>query len=495
MCSVPLMDARVELAASLPYGFYALTISSDGVPFVRLKFAIELFSLPDAIETAREFLSRRQYVRAFAVLTDTTQRHPENPDVQDLLCVAHALIASDPKAYAREQEEFVVFRGSGEIAKQALRAFQNARSRFGERVGALIAGRTLDASAVSDEGLALSAEGIVSTAVLRSLILLKNQMEVAKSTPNEPLLRVLRFVAGRLEHLESFNSKLTSGLDAVRSDEQGTDDDKFALAEQLLHRYTEEIVQSRIVAPDYMPFFREQVGEACWNWVRVDVQRVFNTAENLYRYQAGKTAGASAVSADFTPPIIEICRGFEALLNDKLGRSCRSIQDAINMDSDCTDAVRREFPADTLKGVLKPERSMSMWKIATILRQGKLIEPARPGIFNPRLRALLAFSPGPADIEQVVFLSYIASVLRNGKVHSSEFTSPHGMRLARKLVLGLDEGRIGYGSIRDWIEKSWFKKDAGHVYKKLSTTWAEFPGILPTIFRAMGRTDAKTSTA
>ncbi len=95
-----------------------------------------------------------------------------------------------------------------------------------------------------------------------------------------------------------------------------------------------------------------------------------------------------------------------------------------------------------------------MWKVATILRLGRLIQDAQPNVLDPKLEAPLAFSPGPADIEQVVFLNYIAAELRNGKVHSSEYTSAHGMRLARKLVLGLDEEQVGYGSILGWIKKS-----------------------------------------
>jgi hypothetical protein len=54
------------------------------------------------------------------------------------------------------------------------------------------------------------------------------------------------------------------------------------------------------------------------------------------------------------------------------------------------------------------------------------------------------------------------------------------MRLARKLVLGLDEGRVGHSSIRDWMKKTRFKREA-EVNKRLSVTWAEFPGIVPSL--------------
>src|SRR5207253_3012945 len=129
-------------------------------------------------------------------------------------------------------------------------------------------------------------------AVLRSLMLLKEKLELDKSTEIQPLLRVLGVIAGRQERLETLTDGLAHRLDAVRGDAQATDDEKFALSKQLLQRYTEEIAQSRIASPDYEPFFREELGEACWNWIGADVQRVFNTAEDLYRYQSGKPPGA-----------------------------------------------------------------------------------------------------------------------------------------------------------------------------------------------------------
>jgi hypothetical protein len=191
-----------------------------------------------------------------------------------------------------------------EAKRNPSRAFQEARLKFGERLGALIAGRTLDASAVSDAALALSAEATVSIAVLRSLMRLKEQLEVQQSAENETLLRVLGIIASRQEHLTTLTGELSKGLAAVRSDLQATDDEKFALAEQLLQRYTDEIAQSRIAEPDYRPFFRDELGEACWNWLGADVQRVFNTAEDLYRYQEAKTKSAPLDPADFTPPIL-----------------------------------------------------------------------------------------------------------------------------------------------------------------------------------------------
>jgi hypothetical protein len=127
------------------------------------------------------------------------------------------------------------------------------------------------------------------------------------------------------------------------------------------------------------------------------------------------------------------------------------------------------------------------------LSLSRLIQAARPNVFDPKLGALLAFSPGPADIEQVVFLNYIADELRNGKVHSSEYTSARGMRLARTLILGIDEEQVGHGSILNWIKTSRFKKDA-EVRQKLSARWADFPGIVPVLWRALGASEAASAT-
>ncbi len=488
--AVPFTDGHVELHRGLPAGIYTVKLTSAEAPVLpALTIALEPFNLPEALQAGETYLASRQYIRAAAVLSDAAEHYPESADVQDLLVLAETLAITDPVAYTKEQSEFGVFRSAESMTREASRVFQEARLKFGERVGSLIAGRTLDASAVSDATLARSAETTVSTAVLRSLMLLKEQLEFDKSTEIQPLLRVLGIIASRQELLETFNGELTSGLNTVRSDAQATDDEKFDLAKQLLRRYTDEIAESRIASPDYMPFFRAEVGEACWNWIEGDVQRVFNTAESLYRHQEGKPPDPPA---DFTPPVLEICRGFEELLNDKLDAPCRSIQNAINGNSDCTDTVLKDVSEDVLRGLLKSERSMSMWKIGSILRLGRLIHAAWPKVFDPKLGALLALSPGPADIQQEIFLNFLASELRNGKVHSAEYTSPHGMRLARKLILGLDEARVGNGSIRVWIGKSRFKNEA-QIYKKLSATWAEFPGIVPSLWRALEATEAASA--
>jgi hypothetical protein len=77
--------------------------------------------------------------------------------------------------------------------------------------------------------------------------------------------------------------------------------------------------------------------------------------------------------------------------------------------------------------------------------------------------------------------------------HSSEYTSPNGMRLARKLVLGLDEGQVGHGGIRNWIKTSRFKKDSQQLYNRFAGTWAEFQGIVPMLWRALGSSEATSA--
>src|ERR1017187_7168741 len=156
---VPFADGYVELHRGLPAGIYTIKLTSAGAPVLpALTVALQPFNLPEALQVGETYLTRRQYIRAAAVLSETAERYPENADAQDLL---------------------------------------------------VLAGRTLDASTVSDAVLTQSAEAMVSTAVLRSLILLKENLEIQKSAENQPLLRVLGIIASRQEHLKTLNGELT----------------------------------------------------------------------------------------------------------------------------------------------------------------------------------------------------------------------------------------------------------------------------------------------
>ena len=61
---------------------------------------------------------------------------------------------------------------------------------------------------------------------------------------------------------------------------------------------------------------------------------------------------------------------------------------------------------------------------------------------------------------------------------------------ARKFLCVLEN--VGYGTILGWIKISRFKKDA-EVRKKLSATWAEFPGIVPFLWRALEAAEAASA--
>jgi hypothetical protein len=92
-------------------------------------------------------------------------------------------------------------------------------------------------------------------------------------------------------------------------------------------------------------------------------------------------------------------------------------------------------------------------------------------------------------MEQVILLSYAAAELRNGKVHSTEYTSAHGMKLARKIVLGFDEVQVGYSSIRSWIKRSRFQNETD-TSNRLSAAWRDFPGIVPSLWKALGAAES-----
>lgn len=85
-------------------------------------------------------------------------------------------------------------------------------------------------------------------------------------------------LADRLERLENLNGELAHRIDAVRQDAVRSVDEKFMLVSQTLARFSDDMAQTCIAVPDYEPFFREELGEACWDWIGVEVQRVFITA-------------------------------------------------------------------------------------------------------------------------------------------------------------------------------------------------------------------------
>ena len=491
--SVPLARLRTDLERHLPYGFYHIEIKKDGTPLLDFKFVIEPFSLPEAMQSAQEYVLNSEYSKALAVLDYAAERYPKSADVRDLLCAVHGLIACDPESYERERSQFAKTRhGLADPAVHASQVFRSSRSDFGDRAAMLIAGKAMDPASVADGALADSHKGDFSTAVLQSLMLLKDKLEINPTPQNESLLRVLRVIADRSKQRDTITGALSDQIEAVKSNTQTSDDEKFVLSNNLLDEYTAALAASRVAEPDYTPFFEERIGRPCWDWLGMDIRRVINTAEDLYHYQAGKSRQNPG---DFTPAILENCRGLEDLLNKKLGAYCRTIQEAVIDKPNCADAALEHFTEETVEEGIKRDRSMSMWKVGFLMRLGRILHPLRPDLFGPGLASLLSRTPGLGDVDQYVLLNYIVSELRNGKAHSARYTSVLGMQLARKLILGIDEAAVGYGSVWEWLQGSRFKKDGAEVYKRVSDLWPKYPGIVPLLWQSFENATAQTTAA
>lgn len=302
---------------------------------------------------------------------------------------------------------------------------------------------------------------------------------------DERLLHMLDDLGSRMERLETLNGSLVHSIESVRADTLKNADQKFAAVKEALDQFRSELIKIKVTPTDYGPFFKEKLGENCWNWIEPATQRTFITAEDAYRYYSGK---AGPANADFTPALLEFCRGLESDLNSKLGTLRTEIQHVVQRSSDCTNIALRAVSQKALELALKETHALSMSQMATFLRVGRAIQGAVQKVFSTPVASLLAASPGPADIEQIAVLMYIATELRNGKVHSTESTSLPEIRLLRKLVIGIDEEHVSHNLILRWLQKrSWSGQEGKEIREKLMQTWTEYPGVLPLVWQVFRR--------
>jgi len=211
---------------------------------------------------------------------------------------------------------------------------------------------------------------------------------------------------------------------------------------------------------------------------------MFIEAEDHYRRVMTKP---NTKDANFTHGLLEYCRAFEFLLSKKLGGLCKSIQNTVSGDSDLYNLVLENLSsAEELEFALAAGQTLSMTKIAAILHLGRVLQVARPGTLSRHAAALLACSPGPADINQIATLYYTAVKLRNGTVHKHSITKVDKMRMLRKLGLGLDEERVGHHPVRSWINNnSWLEKEGVEASDRLARNWPDLPGFVPMVWRAL----------
>jgi hypothetical protein len=490
LARIPILQRWEALDTKLPYGFYVVELLGDEHSLCRFAFTVEPFSLPEALDAAEEYLAHSQYSRAVAVLEDAGARYPTNGEVWDLLSVVEELAALDPEAIAREGEQFGVFRGPLEWFKGAGTVLQKMRSQFGESVASLLVARKLEPASVSDAVLGSATELPVSLPALRALVVLEQRLREAGEGAqhrDERLEQILTGVTGRLGQLETLTLDLGERLDAIRTEKDRDVEEKFSLVGEQLVQFSKGTRSLGVSLPDFAPVFQETLGEGCWKWIGDDTQEMFVSAEDIYRYFAGS---ATMRTRDFSPALIEFCRGLELLLNFRLGKLCEAIRNLVSGNQVLRDFVEREVKSwAKLKETIEFKKSYTIPQVAISLRLGKAMEQRYPELIGTNVASLLT-SSGLSDHQSICVLSHIGQIFRNGKVHpypGSErmFTTPAEVQVLRKLLFGLDEERVDSGAFfSEFYKLQGFTKGEIHAAaNSLFQTWPRFPGLIPKIWR------------
>jgi hypothetical protein len=499
---VAFTDGYVELHRGLPAGIYSVKLTSAGDPVLpTLTIALEPFSLPEALEAASTYVVRRQYIRATAVLNDTTERYPENADAQDLLVLTETLATADPAAYQEEESQFGVVRSRSETASRLRELLASTKAKFGKRMAFIFAARSLDRTTIPDEVIAKIAQETASVVVLQVMAALKERLEAREAgLKDEILLQVLDGVTQRLEGLDVLRRELADQInlsqDAVKSD-----DEKFGAVEIALKGFGDELARRNLRTADYEAFFKERLGPSCWNWISRDARKIFIESEDHYRHAGSRPL---ADNPDFTAGLFDLCRGLELLLNENLGAISAEIARSVLNDTPTFIYVGKGL-SEKMRNSLRPNlqtvldksqnrKSLSPSEIASQLYIGKLAER----VLGESTKIVLRRTPGPADIEQLAILHLITSEYRNGKAHPTSgsphnFTSRDKMRTLRKLVFGIDEEKtVQKKEILDGISRtSWLPTlEKGEAKDKIENGWRKFPGIVPVFWMALGGNSA-----
>ena len=213
---------------------------------------------------------------------------------------------------------------------------------------------------------------------------------------------------------------------------------------------------------------------------------MFVSAEDIYRYFNGS---AAARTRDFSPALLEFCRGFELLLNSRLGKLCDAIRSLISGNPQLQDFVKQELAWANFDDALRFKKSYSIPQVASTLRLGKVVEQRYPELLGKDTAAHLAAS-GLADHDSVIVLSHIGLIFRNGKVHpypgsGHMFTSPQEVQLLRKLLFGLDEEHVDSDTFFSEFFKllSFTQAEKTEAIDSLTRTWVQFPGLVPRFWR------------
>jgi hypothetical protein len=299
------------------------------------------------------------------------------------------------------------------------------------------------------------------------------------------LVEALAGVTGRLGQLETYTLDLGEHIDAIRG-ATGDAEEKFRLAGEHITRFLDSTRSAGVTLPDFAPFFQEKLGEAGWRRLGLEVQKMFISAEDIYRYFSGS---ATVQTRDFTPALLEFCRGFELLLNARLDPLCVAIR-KLGGSEELTEFVDRELGSwAKSEDMSKFSKSYTVSQFAVKLRLGNAVAERYPALVGKDVPGLLT-SSGLSDLESICILSHIGQTFRNGKIHpypgsGRMFTSLAEVQILRKLLFGLDEERVdGTKFFSELYElRTISQAERTEAIDSLSQNWSQFPGLIPRLWR------------
>lgn len=483
--SMSLAGPQLIVARAIPYGFYALEILKEDDCLGRFLFSVEPFNLADAMDAALEHLGRAEYARALAILESAHERDPESREVLDVLCVGRALAACDADGRKHEEEVLTRFRGVRDFLQDTRNFFAEVKRRFGEGVGYLLAAAAFDPSMLPEDVAARLKREKPSLPLLRAVQLLSERARAA----DERLHQVQQEYTLLAERVSALLEELGRQIDAVRRDAAKDPDEKFGVIGTLLKRVSADMDTHGVSLPRYAPLFRGRLGDACWQWLGPEVQRIFAWAEGVYRFLGSHPVHEAP---DFSPALLQFCRGFELLLNDKLGSVCLHIREVVKQRHDLQQLVKSQFPKMDLIRVFDMRGAVSITHVANFLRIGKLVQLRSPGALRSDVESLLASSPVLTDTLFCTLLHEVGSHFRNGKVHPysdspSTFTTLEEMHELRKLVFGFNEGLVASDPLLRHVQGAPGTSDTERrkACEQLLSEWREFPGLIAKLWRGL----------
>ncbi len=489
LVSFPLQEAHATVRSDLAYGFYSLQILKGDACLGLFDFTVGPFSLEEALASGLEYLRLRQYGRALTVLEDGTERFPDSPEMWDLQCLARDLAATDTEGIEREEAGLGQVRGFTDFLKESREFLARLRQRFGAGIAYTFAAAGLDVESYpADLPLRVKSEE-VSVPVLLALATLKERVQGG----DEQLAQLLSGVAARLDAFSAAITSLQASLDRVRVDVEKEVDEKFKAVSEILHSMDGAMTAQRLSTGDYSVVLRNVLGEEGWRWLEAEVKTIFISAEGLFWYLRTRQ---DIEASDFSPALLQFCRGLELLLNLRLGPVCDHIQERVSPNRELRVLAGSALPMINIEMVFRRKQTLSLTQIANFLRVGKAIVKARPSSLGENVGAILAGPRGLPEVEFIVSLEQVGMFFRNGKIHPragspSLFTTAEEMGLLRKLMFGLDEERVDRRRLLYRLQNAaWLPAgERQEAYLKLSRAWEKYPGIVPILWRTLGTHD------